>query len=131
MVNVNPLLRRRLIRERDDARSDERLKSRFLSMRLNVPSRGDDVALLTVEDWLHGRLPQAAGAIRDGLLCGVEIGANRSWNAAVAVDGLHGLTRADCSVWWRPSVSRRWNGATVSPTWTRTLPARHERSTGS
>ena len=102
MVNVNPLLRRRLIRERDDARSDERLKSRFLSMRLNVPSRGDDVALLTVEDWLtvvSRKPPEPFGRP----VCGVDIGANRSWSAAVAVYP-SGLVRAIALCGGVPSI---------------------------
>ena len=49
LANINPLLRRRLLRERNEARSDERLRARFMSMRLNLPTRGDDVSLLTVE----------------------------------------------------------------------------------
>ena len=54
---ANPLtaisadFRRKLLEERDNARGDARLKARFLSYRLNIPTRDESDVLLTVEDW--------------------------------------------------------------------------------
>ena len=53
----NPLMakypesRKKLLQERDEARADARLKARFLSYRMNVPSRDESEMLLTVDDF--------------------------------------------------------------------------------
>ena len=87
---VNPLMskfaesRAVLLEERDAARRDSRLKARFLSYRLNVPTADESEVLLTVSDWelLIGRdVPPRSGRP----ICGVDIGRNRAWSAAVAV----------------------------------------------
>ena len=44
LVNVSPEFRRKLLEERDAARADTRLKARFLSYRLNIPT-ADESAL--------------------------------------------------------------------------------------
>ena len=84
LIDVNPILRVRIKRERDDARQDERLKARFLSFRLNLPTKADDCVLLTVDDWqrtLARPVPDRVGRP----LVGVDLGAGRAWSAAVAV----------------------------------------------
>ena len=54
---VNPLtaisqpFRKKLLEERDAARRDTRLKARFLSYRLNIPSADESAMLLTVDDY--------------------------------------------------------------------------------
>ena len=49
---MHPEFRRRsCIEERDQARGDSRLKARFLSYRLNIPSADESAILLTVDDW--------------------------------------------------------------------------------
>ena len=87
---VNPLtsisadFRRKLLEERDGARSDGRLKARFLSYRLNVPSGDESTLLLTTDDWerLAGRsVPARSGRP----IVGVDLGGGRAWSAAVAV----------------------------------------------
>ena len=45
--------RKRLLAERDEARLDSRLKARFLSFRLNLPSGDESTVLLTLSDWEH------------------------------------------------------------------------------
>ena len=87
---VNPLtaisadFRKKLLEERDAARSDSRLKARFLSYRLNVPSGDESTLLLTTDDWerLAGRsVPARSGRP----IVGVDLGGGRAWSAAVAV----------------------------------------------
>ena len=88
---ANPLtaisadFRRKLLEERDKARGDTRLKARFLSYRLNLPSADESTMLLDVTaDWepMTKRLllPRIGQPI-----VGVDLGSTRSWSAAVAV----------------------------------------------
>ena len=87
---ANPLtaisgdFRRKLLEERDAARRDSRLKARFMSYRLNVPSGDESTVLLTVDDWKRvcaRPVPEPAGRP----IVGVDLGAGRAWSAAVAV----------------------------------------------
>ena len=91
---VNPLvnlpgkdgvrLRKKLLEERDDARRDSRLKARFLSYRLNVPSGDESTVLLTVDDWQ--RVCKRPGALPAGKpIVGLDLGGSRAWSAAVAL----------------------------------------------
>ena len=87
---VNPLtaisadFRRKLLEERDKARADSRLKARFMSYRLNVPSGDESTMLLTVDDW--ERATARPVPERDGpAVVGVDLGAGRAWSAAVAI----------------------------------------------
>ena len=87
---VNPLKakypesRAVLLEERDAARRDSRLKARFLSYRLNVPTQSEETQLLTVEDWkLVESRPQGIPAGRP--IVGIDLGGGRAWSAAVAV----------------------------------------------
>ena len=84
LTSISPEFRKRLRVERDAARSDTRLKARFLSYRLNVPTQDEVTMLLTVEDYklLEGReAPE-----RDGpAVVGLDLGSNRAFSAAVAV----------------------------------------------
>ena len=86
LTAVNPQLRRTLLRERNEARHDDRLRARFLSLRLNVPSRTDDRELIPPHQWeaVLGR-PVAPREGRPVL--GIDLGAARSWSAA--------------ALWWR------------------------------
>ena len=73
-----------VLKEREKARRDTRLKARFLSYRLNQPSADESVVLLTVQDW------QQACARPEGLpagrpIVGVDLGGGRAWSAAVAI----------------------------------------------
>ena len=87
---VNPLygvdakFRAKLREERDGARSDSRLKARFLSYRLNVPSGDESSMLLTTDDW--ARICSREVPERIGLpIVGVDLAGGRAWSAAVGV----------------------------------------------
>ena len=87
---VNPLtaisleFRKRLRLEREEARGDSRLRARFLSYRLNVPSGDESTMLLTVDDWQ--RVTERETPPRNGKpIVAVDLGAGRAWSAAVAV----------------------------------------------
>ena len=84
LEGVNPLLRRTLKRQRDEARRDSRLKAAFLSMRLNVPTPDEAKGLFGVDEW-EGVLSRPVPP-RSGLpLWGVDLGGSRAWSAVVAV----------------------------------------------
>ena len=86
---VNPLMnkfaesRAVLIEERDAALRDTRLKARFMSYRMNVPSADESELLLTVDDW--ERMSARAVPDRAGRpIVGIDLGGGRAWSAAVA-----------------------------------------------
>ena len=84
LTAISPEFRRKLREERDKARVDSRLRARFLSYRLNVPSGDESTVLLTTDDWerVTARpVPEPAGRP----VVGVDLGAGRSWSAAVAL----------------------------------------------
>ena len=86
LAAVNPRLRRTLLRERDEARRDDRLRARFLSLRLNTPTRTDGRELIPPDQWetvLDRPVPPREGAA----VLGLDLGAARSWSAA--------------ALWWR------------------------------
>ena len=84
LVAVSADFRRKLLEERDKARADTRLKARFLSYRLNVPSGDESTMLLTVDDW--ERVAAREVPEREGRpIVGVDLGAGRAWSAAVGV----------------------------------------------
>ena len=73
-----------LLEERDAARRDSRLKARFLSYRLNVPTQDESKQLLMLDDWkLVEARPQGIPSGRP--IVGVDLGGGRAWSAAVAV----------------------------------------------
>ena len=87
---MNPLFskfsegREQLREERAEARNDTRLKARFLSYRLNVPTADESEVLLTVEDFQLAAAREVAPATGQPIV-GVDLGQNRSWTAAVAI----------------------------------------------
>ena len=85
LVRINPLLKRTLLRERDAARRDPRLKARFCSYRLNLPTADESTVLLTVDEWdavLARPVPEADG---DRPYVGLDVGSERAWSSAVAL----------------------------------------------
>ena len=87
---ANPLtaisadFRRKLLEERDAARADTRLKARFLSFRLNVPTGDESEMLLTVDDWERTTAREVPA--REGRpIVGVDLGGGRAWSAATAI----------------------------------------------
>lgn len=76
--------RKQLLRERDKARRDERLKARFLSYRLNIPSRDSSDLLLTLDEWLEV-LSRPVPPRQGKPIVGVDMGSGRAWTTAVAL----------------------------------------------
>ena len=84
LTAVSAVFRRKLLEERDAARLDTRLKARFLSYRLNLPTPDESEVLLTVEDF--ARMTARQIPERDGKpVVAVDLGGGRAWSAAVAV----------------------------------------------
>ena len=84
LTAIDAGFRKKLLEERDEARRDSRLKARFLSYRLNLPSADESEVLLTVDDWkrvLARPVPARSGRP----IIGVDLGAGRAWSAAVAL----------------------------------------------
>ena len=82
----NPLMsrfpesRKTLLEERDAARRDTRLKSRFLSYRMNCPTQDEVTVLLTVDE--YRRVMDREVPPRHGRPVGaVDLGAGRAWSA--------------------------------------------------
>ena len=84
LTEVDEGFLRKLKQERDDALGDSRLKARFLSYRLNIPTSDESEMLLLLADW--DRVAERAVGDRDGLpVVGIDMGAGRAWSSAVAV----------------------------------------------
>ena len=83
LTAISKPFRAKLIEERNEARLDTRLKARFLSFRLNIPSADESTVLLTVDDWkrVEARdVPERSGRP----IVGVDLGGGRAWSAATA-----------------------------------------------
>ena len=73
-----------LLEERDAARRDSRLKARFWSYRLNVPTLDEAQMLLMVDDWtLVTDRPEGRPSGKP--IVGIDLGGGRAWSAAVAI----------------------------------------------
>ena len=84
LARISPEFRKTLLRERDEAREDSRLKARFLSYRLNLPTADESTMLLDVEDWQRVMARPVAG--RQGRpIVAYDLGAGRAWSAATAI----------------------------------------------
>ena len=83
LVDVNPLLRRTLERELAAAKRDDRLKARFQSFRLNIPSCDESKVLMPVDDW-ELVLARAVSEPVGRPVVGVDMGGSRAWSSAVA-----------------------------------------------
>ena len=84
LTAISPELRAKLKEERDAARGDVRLKARFLSYRLNLPTASESDVLLTVDDWksvVDRETPERRGKP----IVGVDLGGGRAWSAATAL----------------------------------------------
>ena len=86
---VNPLMarypesRKELLKERDAARLDSRLKAQFLSYRMNQPSRDESQMVMSPEDWeavTAREVPERSGRP----VVGVDLANGRAWASAVA-----------------------------------------------
>ncbi|MCY4385404.1 MAG: terminase large subunit [Nitrospinae bacterium] len=91
ILRVNPLakhfpeLREKLKIERAEARHDPRLKARFLSYRLNLPSEDQNRILLRPDEWRAALKRTPAPTEGEAPIVGLDLGANRAWSAAVAL----------------------------------------------
>ena len=84
LTAISAPFRAKLIEERDAAKRDSRLKARFLSYRLNVPTGDESTMLLTVEDFES--MAKRAVPPRIGKpLVAVDLGGSRAWSAALAL----------------------------------------------
>ena len=84
LTAISADFRRKLLEERKEAVHDSRLKARFLSYRLNLPSADDSEVLLTLDDFklvTARQVPQREGRP----IVAVDLGAGRAWSAAVAL----------------------------------------------
>lgn len=83
VVRVSPSLRRRILQERDEARTDEARRHQFKLWRLNHHGLPEDDMLLTVAEWSR---VQASPVPPRGGECalGIDAGSGRSWSIAVA-----------------------------------------------
>ena len=83
LTAISPEFRRKLLEERDEGRADSRLKARFLSFRLNVPTADESELLLTVDDLklMFREVPDRQGRP----IVSIDLGAGRAWSAAVAI----------------------------------------------
>ena len=77
----NPLMakypkksRKKLLQDRDEARADARLKARFLSYRMNVPSRDESEMLLTVDDFKLATGSRPIGIPSGEPIVGIDLG---------------------------------------------------------
>ena len=78
---VNPILRKTLLRERNEARRDDRLRARFQSDRLNLPTKDETTELVPAHEW--ERMLARPVVEREGAaVLGIDLGASRSWSAA-------------------------------------------------
>ena len=89
-LRVNPLakffpaMKAKIKEELAEAKSDSRLKARYLSFRLNLPSADEQSMLLSVEDW-QVALARPVEIASGNPVLGIDLGANRAWSAAVAI----------------------------------------------
>ena len=84
LTAISGPFRKKLLEERDEARKDSRLKARFLSYRMNVPTADESTVLLTVADWKL-MLPRPVPERQGRPIVGIDLGSNRAWSSAVAV----------------------------------------------
>ena len=84
LTAISPTFKKKLLQERDAARKDTRLKGRYLSYRLNVPTGDESTMLLTTDDYktmVQRPVPERVGKP----LCAVDLGGSRAWSTAVSL----------------------------------------------
>ena len=84
LARISPSMQKKLREELEEAKTDTRLKARFLSYRLNLPTADESEVLLTVPDW--NRCCQRDVPAREGRpIVAVDLGGGRAWSAALAM----------------------------------------------
>ena len=102
---VNPILRATLIREVAEARRDDRLRARFQSDRLNLPTKDETTELIPAHEW--ERMLARPVLERDGAaVLAIDLGASRSWSAATLM-WKNGRTECFASVPGVPSLGNQ------------------------
>lgn len=90
VLRVNPLARHhpemaaKLREEMGEAKRDSRLKARFLSYRLNVPTADESTMLLAVGEW-ERVVDREVGDRHAPPILGIDLGGGRAWSAAAAL----------------------------------------------
>ena len=84
LTAISPEFRKKLRLERDAALADSRLKARFLSYRLNLPSGDESTMLLNVDDWERTTARPIAERVGKPAV-GIDLGSGRAWSAGVAL----------------------------------------------
>lgn len=79
-----PASRAKLLEQRDDARSDPRVKADLLSYRLNVPTPDESTVPLTVSQFKR-ICARDVPAPEGRPIVGLDLGGGRAWSCAVAV----------------------------------------------
>ena len=84
LTKIAPEFRKQLRGELKAAIADSRLKARFLSYRLNLPSADEATMLLTTDDFeiMAGR---EVAARRGRPIVAIDLGGGRAWSAATAI----------------------------------------------
>ena len=84
LTKIAPEFRKQLRSELQAAKADTRLKARFMSYRLNLPSADEATMLLSVDDW--DRMTERDVAERSGRpIVAIDLGGGRAWSAATAI----------------------------------------------
>ena len=84
LTAISASFRKKLLAERDQARRDSRLRARFCSYRLNLPSADESTVLLTTADYREMVKRPALERVGKPII-GIDMGENRAWCAAVAL----------------------------------------------
>ena len=103
---IAPAFRKRLLEERNAARADSRLKARFLSYRLNVPTADENTLLVSAEDWRAcevDELPEASGP----MVLGVDLSSGYAMSAAAAYWPATGRLQGLCAFPSEPGLKER------------------------
>ena len=84
VIRVSAPLRARLLRERDEARTDEAKRHAFSLWKLNRHGQPSDDMLLSVQDWRRVEARPVADRV-GACAVAIDVGSTRSWSAAVAI----------------------------------------------
>ena len=84
LVGIDPATARRLKSEQRAALSDEQRRAEFTAYRLNQPLMGSASSLCTVTEWNAVGRAAVKPRGRYPAVVGVDLGAGKSWSAAVA-----------------------------------------------
>ena len=113
LVEIAPEFRKRLLEERGQARVDSRLKARFLSYRLNVPTADEETLVVTAEDWRASEvdeLPEAKGP----MVLGVDLSGSWAMSAAAAYWPETGRLQGICAFPSDPDLKARGSRDSVA-----------------